>query len=192
MATQNIDYRDERCNMCGIADSGTYKTYYNKMLKSVYENGGFWIQRYEDGTVNITCANAQIKAGKYAPDTTKTSSLLFGIQWDLVCKYLEGKEGLTTADLITNSGSWGRYNDTSKGLPLAGLDRNKKMNIYDLAGNYSEWTLEQRCKNAYPNIFRGGSVDQDAVRITSPAPLVTMDRVLENVLFHLELHFINK
>ena len=108
--------------MCGIADSVTYKTYYNKMLKSVYENGGFWIQRYEDGTVNITCANAQIKASKYTPDTTKTSSLLFGIQWDLVCKYLEGKEGLTTADLITNSGSWGRYNDTATGLPLAGLD----------------------------------------------------------------------
>ena len=40
---------DEWTSSCGIADSTEYNTLYNKMLKSIYTNGGFWIQRYEDG-----------------------------------------------------------------------------------------------------------------------------------------------
>ena len=43
------------------------------------------------------------------------------------------------------------------------------MILYDLAGNYSEWTLEQRYNNAYPNISRGGGIDADAIGVTSPA-----------------------
>ncbi len=132
---------------CGIDTPDKYTEMYNKMINSVYRNGGFWIQRYEDGTVNITCGNAQIKASGYAPDETKTSSLLFGIQWDLVCRYLDGKDGLTTAMINSDSSSWGRYLDTSGKNPLAGLDRNKRMNIYDFAGNLEEWTLEKIPEN---------------------------------------------
>lgn len=32
---------------------------------------------------------------------------MFGIQWDLVCKYLEGKDGLTKDDINNDSSSWG-------------------------------------------------------------------------------------
>ena len=39
-----------------------------------------------------------------------TTSLLFGVQWDLVLKYLETK-GTAQADLKTNSTSWGNYNN---------------------------------------------------------------------------------
>ncbi len=151
---QNYNYSDTWYSGCGVSDATTYNTMYNKMINSIYNNGGFWIQRYEDGTTNITCGNAQVKASGYAPDESKTSSLLFGIQWDLVCRYLDGKEGLTTAMINTNSSSWGRYNDTSGNKPQAGLERNKKMNIYDFAGNLYEWTLE--CGNNYPCIHRGG------------------------------------
>ena len=150
-ASQNYSWTDEWYSGCGVADASTYTTMYNKMLNSVYINGGFWIQRYEDGTVSITCANAQIKASEYSPDSTKTSSLLFGIQWDLVCRYLEGKEGLTRAMINLDSSSWGQYGSLS-----AGLDRNKKMNIYDFAGNYSEFTLEKTTISSYPCSHRGG------------------------------------
>ena len=94
---------------CGIADSGTYTDKYNKMLKSVYQNGGFWIGRYEIGidentTTNhtpvikankipytyITCSQAESLAETFAP-SGYTSSLLFGLQWDLVLKHLETK-----------------------------------------------------------------------------------------------------
>ena len=95
---------------CGL----TYEEYNNLknyMLSSVYTNGGFWIGQYEAGADSypataendtreliiqegaypynfITCSNAQIKSsginsGNY------TSSLMFGIQWDLVLKHLE-------------------------------------------------------------------------------------------------------
>ncbi len=145
---------DEWTSGCGIKDSVEYSTVYNKMLKSIYTNGGFWIQRYEDGTTSITCANAQIKASGYTPDTTKTSSLPFGIQWDLVCRYLEGKEGLTRAMINSDSSSWGNYSNSIS----AGLERNKKINIYDFAGNLAELTLEHAVYSGrnYPHTIRGG------------------------------------
>ena len=126
---------------------------YNKMINSVYSYGGFWIQRYENGTVNITCGNAQVKASGYTPDETKTSSLLFGIQWNLVCRYLDGKDGLTQAMINSDSSSWGNYSNN----PLtAKSDATKKMNIYDFAGNLWEWTLENTDFTLYPCGYRGG------------------------------------
>ena len=43
------------------------------------------------------------------PNNSYTSSLMFGIQWDLVCKYLEVKGKLAIADINSNSTSWGNY-----------------------------------------------------------------------------------
>ena len=90
-----------------------YNTTKQKMLKSVYQNGGFWVGRYEAGIEtnrtssgtatttplskrnlypynNVTRTQAkklaeQVKAGSY------TSSLMFGVQWDLVMKFIEEK-----------------------------------------------------------------------------------------------------
>ena len=67
----------------------------------------------------VTCSQAQNLASQMSPDTTKTSSLLFGIQWDLVCKYLEGKDGLTTADINEDSSSWGNYSNNSLNITSA-------------------------------------------------------------------------
>ena len=112
------------------------------MLKSVYQNGGFWIGRYEIGIDEnttrsfgtdhstehptegqtpvikknkvpynwIRCSQAESLAEAFAP-TGYTSSLLFGLQWDLVCKYLKTKG--TTDDLLQNSKEWGNYKDAS-------------------------------------------------------------------------------
>lgn len=139
----NIDTVDEWYEGCGIENSEEYKAIYNKMLNSVYMNGGFWISRYEIGDSKATennktrersedgiavsksnqipynyviCNQAQIIASKMSNDPNKTSSLLFGIQWDLVCKFLEEKTNLTINDLKSNSISWGNYQDTSLSL----------------------------------------------------------------------------
>ena len=124
----------------------------------------------------------------------KISSLMFGIQWDLVLKYLE-QSGVSTIELKTNSGSWGnyrdsefavaegnkyvictnynlgnnwsdipakytktKYNTSGNGVLLStgAVKRNSKMNIYDLAGNLSEWTLEKSHNNSSPCSHRGG------------------------------------
>ena len=90
-----------------------YNTAKQKMLKSVYQNGGFWVGRYEAGIVNnrtssgdanvvplskqnlypynyITRTQAkklaeQVESGSY------TSSLMFGLQWELLLKFIEEK-----------------------------------------------------------------------------------------------------
>ena len=203
---------------CGVSQEN-YPTMYNKMLKSVYQNGGFWIGRYEIGidenttrsfgedytTLHSTtgqtpvikankvpynwirCNQAESLAETFAP-SGYTSSLMFGLQWDLVLKYLETK-GISQADLKTDSTSWGNYKNatdftitntnakystddgaswtqvttagytkpSSAVLLTTGADaRNSKMNIYDLAGNVLEWTLEQTSSSSSPCAVRGG------------------------------------
>ena len=130
-------------NGCGLTYD-EYKTAYQKMLKSVYTYGGFWIGRYEAGIEGTTtettnartsssgrisietspkaisqkdaipynyvyCSEAQALAKEMTPNNSYTSSLMFGIQWDLVCKYLEVKGKLAIADINSNSTSWGNY-----------------------------------------------------------------------------------
>ena len=135
-------WTDEWYEGCGLT-SEEYTAIYQKMLKSIYSYGGFWIGRYEAGiegsiddvskartshlTVTIGtspkaisqkdaipynyvyCSEAQALAKEMTPDSKYTSSLMFGIQWDLVCKYLEVKGGLSVADINSNSTSWGNY-----------------------------------------------------------------------------------
>ncbi len=139
---QGCDWTDEWYDGCGLT-SEEYTASYQKMLKSVYKYGGFWIGRYEagiDGSIAdltkirtshsavivgtspkaisqkdaipynyVYCSEAQALAKEMATDNNCTSSLMFGIQWDLVCKYLEVKGGLTEADINQDSSSWGNY-----------------------------------------------------------------------------------
>ena len=57
----------------------------------------------------VYCSEAQELANEMTPDNNYTSSLMFGIQWDLVCKFLEVKGGLAIADINSDSTSWGNY-----------------------------------------------------------------------------------
>ena len=105
-----------------------------KMLKSVYQNGGFYIGKYETGTETartsgdastapgetpvikqnvypynyVTCSQAQTLATTKMEHGDRTTSLMFGVQWDLTLKYLE-KKGVSQTDLKTDSTSWGNY-----------------------------------------------------------------------------------
>ena len=197
-------------NGCGLT-CNEYKELYKKMLKSVYTNGGFWIGRYEAGTTSprgnkndptedlkaeskqdlypinyVKCFQAQTIASKASSSASVNSSLMFGIQWDLVLRFLSNK-GIETSLLNDNSSTWGNYSNqpfeinrgkysvaspwnvyidytqatenkvtvegnvsrkigttaTDKILLTTGAsDTNSKKNIYDLAGNMWEWTLE--------------------------------------------------
>ena len=129
---------------------------------------------------------------------------MFGIQWDLVLRFLS-KKGVETNFLNDNSETWGNYynqpfeinrgkysvaspwnvyidytqatenkvtvegnvsrkigtTSTDKILLTTGAsDTNSKKNIYDLAGNIYEWTLEHSTyvynETSYPCAFRGG------------------------------------
>ena len=183
-----------------------------KMLKSVYRNGGFYVGKYETGIEdkpkifgsadevpveipvikknvypynNVTCSQAQVLANSMESGNY-TSSLMLGVQWDLVLKYLEIK-GVSKADLRTDSTSWGNYQNNLwnitnvnskyaiKGLEWTSRAYGKKetnesillstganddfckQGIYDLAGNVYEWTLEYTSYSNVPCTFRGSS-----------------------------------
>ena len=216
-----------------------YKTLKNSMLKSVYENGGFYVGRYEAGIdtttgTNRTSIESQVD-GKYpvpttAPVTkadaypytyvtrtqaqnlasnvnsgTKTSSLMFGVQWDLVLAFMHNKGNIEDSTLTSNSTTIGNYynstfdldrgkyaqfgqlgntwknfdsaldsivvsnettgkmkkteqNSYQNGILLTtgGTEQSKVMNIYDIAGNVCEWTLEKTSNTYDQCVARGG------------------------------------
>ena len=222
-------------------DSDAYTALKQKMLKSVYKNGGFWLGKYEagrpsstidlatapaplskQGTVEnpvypyiyVTCSQAQTLASKISTGKSYTSSLMFGVQWDLVLKHIETREvekgtALATIQsaLRSDSSSWGNYYNASfvinrgkyadctnyslsttwtpynqttsnnfvdsnsvKQVKISGSSSGngillttgaseacKKMNIYDLAGNVYERTLEYTADTFLPGACRGGS-----------------------------------
>ena len=61
----------------------------------------------------VYCSEAQTLASAMSTDSNKTSSLLFGIQWDLTCKFIKTKTNLTIEDIKTDSTSWGNYKNNS-------------------------------------------------------------------------------
>ena len=199
--------------------SDEYTELKQTMLKSVYQNGGFWIGRYETGIENsyrnfsngydstvyneehpitetpvikanaypynwVQCSQAQELASKMNSGDY-TSSLIFGLQWDLVLKYLEIK-GLTESEINQNSTTWGNYFDNpdntitsnfakyslDSGINWSNATYNEKsaggmlttgasntfckQNIYDIAGNVYEWTLEYCSTSSANCVFRGG------------------------------------
>ena len=64
-----------------------------------------------------------------------TSSLMFGVQWDLVLKYLETK-GTSQMDLKTDSTSWGNYTNSAWNI----TNSNSKYAIYDDKLENFDWT----------------------------------------------------
>ena len=163
------EQQKELSNGCGLTLE-EYNELKNRMLKSVYLNGGFWIGRYETGlegemdkisprTSNtpiyidaviqakkypynfVTCEDAEKLALQVSPNSNNTSNLLFGIQWDLVCKYIETKKFNNADKINTDSTEWGNYANSEFDISLDSRksqddgkswvkiqDKNKKIN----------------------------------------------------------------
>ena len=223
-------------NVGWFADATAYNNLKNSMLKSIYENGGFYVGRYEAGigtnrTSNIdknseekyiTPSTAPVTKADAYPYTyvtrtqaqnlasnvksgTKTSSLMFGVQWDLVLAFMHNKGNIEDSTLTSNSTTIGNYYnstfDLNRGkyaqcgqlgntwknfdsaldsivvsnettgkmkkteqnsyqngilLTTGGTEQSKVMNIYDIAGNVYEWTLEKTPNTYEPCVTRGG------------------------------------
>ena len=93
---------------------------------------------------------------------TVTSTLIYGVQWDAVMKWMENVnnpnvEGKT---YIQDSTGMGWYDDNSGGNPqktgtdIGNKGSNQVKKIYDLAGNVFEWTMESY--KTYSRVPRGG------------------------------------
>ncbi len=153
-------YKDEYYSEVGLTND-QYTNLKKTMLKSVYQNGGFYIGKYETGIENkpktsysvdtaptetpvikrnaypynyVTCSQAQTLASNMESGN-HTSSLMFGVQWDLVLKYLETK-GTSQVDLKTDSTSWGNYYNNAWNI----TNSNSKYAIYDDKLENFDWT----------------------------------------------------
>ena len=76
-----------------------------------------------------------------------TSSLLTGAAWDRTLSWLEETGEVTLEEIIVDSKSWGNYNDdsfsgTTDLINTGYMTQTEANNIYDIAGNLSEWTTE--------------------------------------------------
>ena len=164
------DYKDEYYSdaTTGLT-SEQYTQLKQKMLKSVYQNGGFYIGKYETGIEDtartsktkptetpvikpnaypynyVTCSQAQTLATTKMESGDRTTSLMFGVQWDLVMKYLETK-GTAQADL-KNSTSWGNYKDNAWNITNENLkyaeDKNNSLQPWTTATEKSKTSNER-------------------------------------------------
>ena len=245
------DYRKEtKCKDIYYPDSTDgwfrnekeYNDLKHKMLKSVYQNGGFWVGRYEAGiekwrtsygetTVTplskanlypytfVTRTQAKVLA-EQVESGSETSSLMFGVQWDLVLKYIENKnideDSKIRDKLNSNSEKIGNYlNSTmilNRGMYMSGNNwynydknlenriKNKEkeamkafilttgssnntriQNIYDIAGNVWEWTLEKTDDNSNPCMHRGGGYIDKSMNY--PASRRSIGHILYNLSY---------
>ena len=155
---------------------------YNEVVKSVYENQGFYIGRYETSNMVNSDTNATVKsvAGtntgigsvtwyrmyaqqkKYAENnglTSVKSTMIQGAAYDQVMKFVENGERPDGQPYnIKTAGNVGH--DLSDMYQTGGLNysgsvqyNDKVKNIYDLEGNVLIWTTEAYSTNS--RVFRG-------------------------------------
>ena len=116
-----------------------------------------------------------------ANNATENMHLMYGVEWDSVLNWLKDNATISSYnpgemktmsidDIQTASSSWGNYyNSTGDAKINSGLRQNtgtseywKANNIYDMAGNVSEWTQEKYSTEP-GRTYRGGYCDDDGV-----------------------------
>ena len=150
---------------------------YNEMIVSIGKYGGFYIGRYElsesgvkkdqPTLTNTNWYNLYKKCKELKASNKVETRMIWGCQWDVTCNFIANKGDKKS---ITDSRSWGNYTNTlvtadDGTTVLKANGKNQKLNtgkttftmannIYDLAGNVSEWT--QEAIDANIRAFRGG------------------------------------
>ena len=144
------------------------ETEFNNMITSVEKYGGFYIGRYETGNLSqeklcIVKNNSDInnqtwytmynKAKKIAVNSNVTSSMIWGSQWDATMRWMYNSGNEEKKKYAYDSTDKGNY--SRSGIPTGTNDAYAVNNIYDMAGNVSDWTIE--ANNTDVRVLRGGS-----------------------------------
>ena len=144
---------------------------FNNMINSVEKYGGFYIGRYETGNLSqskavIVKENSDIggklwyKSYKMCKTLSEDevnveTSMIWGCQWDRTLIWLVESANKTITD-ICNSKEWGNHYGSWEAGKVSGYSENwKAANIYDLAGNMNEWTMENY--SSVNRVTRGGA-----------------------------------
>ena len=156
---------------------------FNEMVKSVDTYGGFYIGRYETGNLVATAGKEPVvvkgnsstsnvnwyymyrNIKELAANSSVKSTMIWGCLWDRTLIWLaetnqasSGVNGKSYAEIVNSSG-WGNYERDSGGTgakqPTGNSETWKANNIYDMAGNVYDWTIEAKYTSA--RVPRGGS-----------------------------------
>ena len=207
------EYVADNVNQGWFNDKKEYDDAKYKMLKSIYKNKGFWVARYEAGieknrissgsAEEIPISKPNVYTYNYVGRTqakvlaekvesgSYTSSLMFGVQWDLILAFMHNKGNIDNSLLVQDSKNIGNYannlwsitnekskyskdngmnyygavykKDNSENILLTtGADKSfSEMNIFDMAGNVLEWTLEKAYEDSSTCSYRGGMFEVD-------------------------------
>ena len=172
----------------GVALANCTETVPAAISDSITKNGGFYIARYEAGQgengeivskkgaevrSNVNWNTAKTLAeGMYSnADDSVVSTLIYGTQWDTTLRFIGaynvGESGYDT--YATNSTGMGNCKGTSAGDDISSTvepstcgsrEAFRQKNIYDIAGNVWEWTMESA--ETDNRIHRGGAYNQPA------------------------------
>ena len=100
------------------------------------------------------------------------TNMIYGSQWDAMLKYLVESGSKTYEEVGEDSRSWGNYRNSTfeyinesgstvtksenadVRIPSGSSEYTKANNIYDLAGNVYDWTVE--ADNSFGRVLRGG------------------------------------
>ena len=141
---------------------------YEAVFNSIKKYGGFYVGRYElTGTADtptvqreqdvLTAPIAERWYGlknacnKIVNNDKVESIMIYGNQWDEIMDWLVDTGAKNSDEVNVNSSSWGNYRDSSEEADIEGhgnlqqsgySDAWSANNIYDLAGNYWDWTQE--------------------------------------------------
>ena len=109
-----------------------------------------------------------LKFGNQNQYQTVTTSVLYGVQWDAILRFLVSEESP-----VNDSTSWGNYPNATLSyldslgntyqkvqgearlLQAGSSEQTKAKNIYDIAGNLYEWTMESAGSSV--RVVRGGA-----------------------------------
>ena len=151
-----------------------FVTDYNEMIESIEQYGGFYIGRYElssEGVqkdkvplYRVSWYGAYQKCKMLNASEEVETQMIWGCQWDATCNFIANKGDKKD---IEDSRSWGNYwKSTENAAVMEGTEQKygrqqntgyseywKANNIYDLAGNCSEWTQEAYNKGL--RVYRG-------------------------------------
>ena len=193
----DYDEDSEYLDILGLSSSSEFKTQlqeeFNEMIESVDTYGGFYIGRYETGNL-VASANSKpvvVKGNNsissvnwyYMYQNSKlidansnvVSTMIWGCMWDRALIWLTETGDKTYSDLM-NSSSWGNYSNSTGAAatnsgdlqPTGTNDAWQANNIYDLAGNVYDRTIEafytgnRVCRGG--NYGNGGSVNPASYR----------------------------
>ena len=165
----------QQAGLDSSATASTFKTQlekeFNNMIASVEKYGGFYIGRYETGNlskekISVIKNNSDIgnqtwytmykKAKGIAVNSNVTSSMIWGSQWDATLKWMYNSGNAEKKKYTYDSTGKGNYYDTNgnKTIATGSIETYAVNNIYDMAGNVWDWTIEASSTDL--RVGRGG------------------------------------